>query len=133
MHAARVGLVWTWAVAGSLVALGLGYLAVANPHDPGVLMPKCPTKLLTGLDCPGCGGLRMTHDLLHGDFVGAAHSNAFLLSMIPVVVVLLWIATKARWQGRPLRVAPKVGYSILVVAIVFTVVRNLPGWPLTPA
>lgn len=114
-------------------ALGLGYLAVANPHDPGVPMLKCPTKLLTGLDCPGCGGLRMTHDLLHGDLVGAVHSNAFLLAMVPVVAVLAWRGARARWQGRPLRIAPAVGYSILAAGVVFTVVRNLPGWPLVPA
>lgn len=133
LRAARVRLAWMWAAGGSLVALGLGYLAVANPHDPSVLMPTCPTRLLTGVDCPGCGGLRMTHDLLHGDLVGAAHSNLFLLLMLPVVAVLLGVFTRARWQGRPARVAPKAGFAILALAVVFAVVRNLPGWPLTPA
>ena len=132
LRATRLRLVRGWVAAGSLVALGLGYLAIANPHDPSVVMPKCPTKLLTGLDCPGCGGLRMTHDLLHGDLVGAAHSNLFLLLMLPVVALLLWRGTRARWQGMPLRLAPAVGYAILAVALVFTVVRNLPGWPLPP-
>lgn len=132
LRAARVRLVWTWAAAGSFLALGLGYLAVANPHDPSVLMPKCPTKLLTGVDCPGCGGLRMTHDLLHGDLAGAAHSNLFLLLLLPVLAVVLGMFARARWQGRPLRFDVRAGYAILVVAIVFTVVRNLPGWPLTP-
>lgn len=133
LRAARVRLVWTWAAAGSAVALGLGYLAIANPHDPGVPMPKCPTKLLTGFDCPGCGGLRMTHDLLHGDLAGAAHSNLFLLLMLPVIAVVLGLLARARWRGRPFRVDARAGYAILVAAIVFTVVRNLPGWPLTPA
>ena len=133
LRAGRVRLLRWWAVGGSFAALGLGYLALANPHDPSVLMPTCPTKLLTGLDCPGCGGLRMTHDLLHGDLVGAAHSNVFLLAMLPVAAALLWAATRARWQGRGLRIPMGWGYSILTVAVVFTVVRNLPGWPLVPA
>lgn len=133
LRAVRGRLIGAWAAAGLLVALGLGYLLVANPHDSGVVMPKCPTKLLTGLDCPGCGGLRMTHDLLHGDLGGAAHSNLFLLLMLPVIAVLLWRATRARWQGITSRVPAAAGYSILLVAVVFAVVRNLPGWPLVPA
>lgn len=133
LRAARRRQLRWWAALALAGTLGLGYLAVANPHDPAVPMLKCPTKLVTGLDCPGCGGLRMTHDLLHGDLVSAAHSNVFLLGMIPVVAVLLWRYGRARWRGQPLRVPSAAGYALIAVALVFMVVRNLPGWPLTPA
>ena len=52
-------------LAGSLAYVGLG-----DPHRPGFLFPVCPFKALTGWNCPGCGGLRMTHDVLHGDYTG---------------------------------------------------------------
>ena len=109
LRAVRRRLLRGWAALGLVGVLGLAYLAVANPHDSSVLMPKCPTKFVTGLDCPGCGGLRMTHDLLHGDLVSAAHSNIFLLGMIPVTGVLGWRYARARWQGEPLIATGELG------------------------
>ncbi len=53
-------------------------------------MPKCLWKVATGTDCPGCGSQRMAHSLMHGDFIGAWHANAFAICMLPVVAVLLW-------------------------------------------
>ena len=58
------------------VAIGVGYLLLADPHNPSVAMPTCPTKLVTGFDCPACGGLRMAHSILHGDWARALHDNA---------------------------------------------------------
>ena len=41
-------------------------LRLRDPHDSGS-WGYCPWKLLTGLDCPGCGALRAVNDLTHGD------------------------------------------------------------------
>ncbi|MGZ6777584.1 MAG: DUF2752 domain-containing protein, partial [Mycobacterium sp.] len=49
--------------AGALLGGGLTYIGLADPHTPGFVYPACPFKLLTGLNCPACGGLRMTHDV----------------------------------------------------------------------
>lgn len=114
------------AAAIAVGAAALGYLAVVNPHDPSAAMPHCPTKLLTGLDCPLCGGLRMTHDLLHGDLGAAAHDNLFLLAALPV---LAWWLLRTRGHRAPPRAAL---WTIVVLATVWTVVRNLPVWPLHP-
>ena len=48
-------------------------------------MPKCPVKLLTGYDCPGCGFQRAFHALLHGNLWEAIHYNLFLLIAIPLL------------------------------------------------
>ena len=46
-------------------------------------MVLCPLRAWFGIDCPLCGGLRMTGSLLHGDLSAAVHYNvvafAFLL------------------------------------------------------
>jgi hypothetical protein len=113
---------------GAVLAGGLAYIGIADPHRPGFLFPACPFHLLTGWNCPACGGLRMTHDLLHGDVAAALADNAFVLVGAPLVA--LWLLVRWR-RGRPLM--PTAAILTLVVATaVWTVVRNLPGFPLVP-
>ena len=73
--------------AGTGVALAgaLGYVGARRPAQPEFGLPACPFKWLTGWNCPFCGGLRMTHDLLHGDLVASINDNVFLLVGIPVL------------------------------------------------
>ena len=35
----------------------------------------CPFKIITGIPCPGCGGIRATQCLLNGDFANALYTN----------------------------------------------------------
>lgn len=106
------------------------YIAAVDPNQPGHYLP-CPTKLLLGIDCPGCGGLRAVHSLATGDIAGAADHNLLLVVLAPVVVVAwvawLWRAmagappdASARW----IRVQQPVLVAILVLTVVFSLVRN---------
>lgn len=113
---------------GAAVAGGLAYVGLVDPHRPGSLFPPCPFKMITGWDCPACGGLRMTHDVLHGDMAAAATDNVFLLVGIPLL--LLWGVWRLR-VGRPL-VTWWAGATVLSATVGWTVVRNLPGFPLVP-
>ena len=114
--------------AGALLAGGLGYVGIADPHRRDALFPPCPFKLLTGWNCPACGGLRMTHDLLHGDLAAAVVDNVFLLVGLPALAV--WILLRWR-RGQSLMPMPAIAV-IAVAAITWTVVRNMPGFPLVP-
>ncbi|RDH75570.1 DUF2752 domain-containing protein [Mycolicibacterium moriokaense] len=121
---------WRYGALGTGALLGgaLAYVGLADPHRPGFVFPTCPFKLLTGLNCPACGGLRMTHDLLHGDLNAAVVDNVFLLVGLPAL--LAWILV--RWRtGRALFPAPAIAV-LAVLAFTWTVVRNLPGFPLVP-
>jgi hypothetical protein len=106
-------------------------LYLVNPHRHQVFFP-CPFHALTGLYCPACGGMRMVHDLLHGEFTQAFHDNALA---IPAVIIgfavwLNWMI--CRWRGRPAPARPTwVSPAIIVVLIVWTVIRNLPWAPFT--
>lgn len=113
---------------GALALGALGYIGLVDPHRPGALFPACPFKLITGWDCPFCGGLRMTHDLLHGDLSAAVVDNVFLLTALPLLAI--WWLWRHR-RGRP-AFTPPVVVLITVTALVWTVVRNLPGFPLVP-
>ena len=113
---------------GALAAGSLAYVGFGNPHSPGFLFLPCPFKTLTGWNCPACGGLRMTHDILHGDLAAAFVDNAFLLIGLPLL--LAWVLT-CRSRGKPVSTTPAF-VVIIAAAVTWTVVRNLAGFPLVP-
>ncbi|WP_083826477.1 DUF2752 domain-containing protein [Hoyosella subflava] len=124
------------AIAGLALAGGLGagcvYLWAFSPHESGSLYPPCPTKLVTGFDCPGCGALRMGHDLLRGDLAAAAHDNLFLLVLLPIAAAWgAWFWLQRR-RGRRPSLPVRSLITVVVIAVVWGVVRNLPGFPLIP-
>ena len=89
---------------------------------------KCPFKLLTGLDCPGCGGQRAVHAFLHGDIVGGLQYNPFLI----VGVLYLACALIAQYIRRPWAeivrrkiINVRVAYIYIALMIIWWVVRNL--------
>ena len=120
-------------VAVAAVAVG-GCAAIwlANPTVPGGILPVCPTKLLLGIDCPGCGSLRMIYSLLHLDLAAAVRFNAFGLV---AVALLLWAYaawTYGRLAGRQVRSWQHLRWSapvLLVVTLAWFVVRNLNFGP----
>ncbi len=119
---------YTGVATGALAIGALTYVGIADPHRPGSLFPPCPFRLLTGWNCPACGGLRMTHDLLHGDVAAAVVDNVFLLVGLPLVA--LWAIWRIR---RGERAFPLSAISVIAVAAIsWTVIRNLPGFPLVP-
>ena len=113
---------------GALAVGALTYIGLVDPHQPGALFPACPFKLLTGWNCPACGGLRMTHDLLHGNLSAAVVDNVFLLIGLPLLAV--WSVLRRRRGQRVF--TPAALIVITISAIAWTVLRNLPGFPLVP-
>ncbi len=112
----------------AIAAGALTYVGLVDPHRPGSLFPPCPFKLLTGWNCPACGGLRMTHDLLHADLAAAVVDNVYLLVGLPILAA--WVIWRLTRRQRALPVPAVV--VIAVTALVWTVLRNLPGFPLVP-
>lgn len=113
---------------GVLAAGALAYTGLVDPHQPGSLYPPCPFRLLTGWYCPACGGLRMTHDLLHGDLAAAAVDNVFVLIALPLLAIwTVWRISRGR------RVFTPAALIVMVTAtLAWTILRNLPGFPLVP-
>ncbi|MEV8564193.1 DUF2752 domain-containing protein [Streptomyces sp. NPDC051322] len=121
---------------GTLIAVGaaFGYVGSVDPNHPGHY-PVCPLLALTGIYCPGCGGLRSAHAVAHGDFRAALGDNALAVIGYGVfaVVMAVWLIRAVR--GRPTQVTlrPAYWWAIGAVILVFTVVRNLPmGSALAP-
>lgn len=103
-----------------------------NPTVPGGPIPVCPTKALFGIDCPGCGSLRMLYSLMHADVPTALRYNAVGLVAL---VLLVWaygawaygrVARRRVWSWQQHRWAALVA---LAVVCVWSVIRNLPIAP----
>jgi hypothetical protein len=85
-------------VLGGLVAVATVYVALVDPNRPGHYL-ACPIYLLTGHYCAGCGALRATHDLAHGDLAGAWAMNPLWVLVVPLLVAA-WLRWTARsWRG----------------------------------
>ena len=118
-----------WVCAGLIV---LGIIAVYLIFDPtqSDLFPKCPFMMLTGLKCPGCGSQRVIHALLNGDVAAAWHRNAFMVAMLPLIVLyLLSEIFRTRFNGlyRVLNSIWAVG-AVFVVVMLWWILRNVFGW-----
>ncbi|QEU94990.1 DUF2752 domain-containing protein [Streptomyces kanamyceticus] len=103
------------------------YVGAVDPNEPGHY-PACPLLRLTGIYCPGCGGLRSAHAFIHGDFATALGANAMAVAGYVLFAVLwtVWAIRTAR--GKPLRIelGPVQLWSVGALIAVFTLVRNLP-------
>jgi Protein of unknown function (DUF2752) len=114
--------------------LAVGALAAATATvafvdpDGGGPYPPCPSRTLFGIDCPGCGGLRGTHALLHGRLGEALDHNLLLLPTLAVlgVVLAFWLLPLVGRPARPLNPPRWAVAAGVAVAVAFTVARNLP-------
>lgn len=98
--------------------------------DPSnsIYFPKCPFKLLTSYDCPGCGSQRALHHLLHFEFAKAFALNALLVLSLPYVVFgLIYQNTslKEKWPSIQTYLFGKLAiYFWFIVILLWWIVRN---------
>jgi hypothetical protein len=116
----------------AVAAGGCALIWLADPTVPGGILPVCPTKALLGIDCPGCGSLRMIYSLLHLDVTAALRYNA--VGMV-AVLLLVWayaVWTYGRVAGRRVLSWQHMRWSApaaLAVTLTWFVVRNLGFGP----
>jgi len=121
-------------VAGLLgVQAGVGilvsYVAMGNPYHSG-FFPGCPFLAVSGFHCPGCGGLRATHELLHGNVAGALDMNPVaVLVLIPLTALglLWWTAAAAGLKVPRFRLSTTAALMLPIFLALFWVVRNIPA------
>ena len=118
---------FAWSLAGAGCAAGAAVLFYFPPEQVR-FFPRCAFNALTGLQCPGCGGLRATHQLLHGNFAVAWQLNPLVL--LGAIGGLAWVGARLVNQltGRdvlqPLRRAWLFWAGMSAIAL-FAVARNL--------
>ncbi|MFI6683538.1 DUF2752 domain-containing protein [Streptomyces sp. NPDC050485] len=116
------------------VAAAFAYVGLVDPNHPGHY-PVCPLFRLTGVYCPGCGGLRSAHDFITGHFAAAVHSNALAVAgyLLFAAGWVLWAVRSARGLPFKIMLGDRHWWIIGTVVLIFSVVRNLPfGSALAP-
>jgi Protein of unknown function (DUF2752). len=122
---------WLWSLL-SVVGLALALFAFFrfNPSEHS-FFPRCVFHSVSGWNCPGCGGQRALHHLLHGNFAAALQHNALFVVLLPLAI---WSLAQTFWNrcfG-----SPKIGlfkhhlwpWVLCITVIAFGVLRNLPGF-----
>ncbi len=121
-------------LAGAVVIAGI--LWRFNPMHHA-FYPRCALYVTTGLQCPGCGGLRAMHQLLHGNLRQALSLNPVAVLALPFAAFYSVRLMLSHWQGGtitlPFRNQPYVWAVLGGLVAGFTIARNLPigrwlGW-----
>jgi hypothetical protein len=109
-----------------MLAVGGAVLFWFDPSQHG-FYPYCYFYRTTGLLCPGCGGLRSMHQLLHGHFITAFRFNALFVASLPFLVWFGVRCTLARWKKQPApAIRPAWLWTAFALMVIFGVARNLP-------
>jgi hypothetical protein len=117
---------WLLAALGVLALFVVGMLFAFNPTDHS-FYPFCIFYRVTGWQCPGCGGLRAVHQLLHGHLMAAFRFNPLVVAALPMLVA--WAAIRRfKGPGQPVshRAMALRAWVAFVVLVAFWIVRNLP-------
>ena len=118
------------------VLIGAVYFVAQNePVAKKQYYPQCQFKENTGLDCPGCGGLRATHELTNGRIMKAFRFHPGFVLSLPIFgyLFVLWIGEWRRIGEMPVPfVQPECNRPLIVIAVLFIsfgIVRNIPIKP----
>ncbi|MEY4539104.1 MAG: hypothetical protein RLZZ306_861 [Bacteroidota bacterium] len=91
--------------------------------------PLCPFKNLTGFYCPGCGGQRAFHQILHGNLIEAFHSNLLIYLFLPFFILKISDELFDTTNSRFFLLNNEGIWIFLGFLICFTILRNLPLYP----
>lgn len=113
------------ALIAAVIVAALIVIFIFNPEKT-VWMPHCPSHMLTGYDCPGCGTLRALHALMHGDVAAAWNYNAAVFFALPVMAALA-VAPHTRPHSPLRRFADsrRTPIAVFIALVAWTVFRNL--------
>jgi hypothetical protein len=115
-----------------LGATAIGVGATVFFFNPGThgFYPVCMFHALTGLNCPGCGATRALYALLHGNLRPALKDNALFVASLAALTFwgARFILRKMRNQPATPGMPSKILRAFLVLALLFAVLRNLPGF-----
>lgn len=94
------------------------------------LFPPCHIKRLTGFNCLSCGATRSTLALIRGDIRTAVWYNPLYVVFLGWLVYLYARVVVSLFQKPYRRYVLVVDWgravAAMIVAIIFTVIRNLP-------
>lgn len=109
-----------------LIIVGLVYYFV----DPlsAEWMPKCFSKTIFGISCPGCGTQRAIHSVLKGDIVAAFFYNPLLILSVPYFLLIGVLDIKSIRVRHPKLhnaiLGQKSIWIMVSILLIYTIARN---------
>ena len=113
------------AIAAGLLA-GSGVLYTFSPTEHG-FYPICVFHALTGWQCPGCGGTRALHHLLHLHVGQALQYNALVTVLAPMALawfVYWYFAVVFRGHNPGMRIPRPIAVGLYLAVLFFAAARN---------
>lgn len=111
-----------------LIILILAFIVFLYLNKRFSFFIPCPIHHITGLHCPGCGATRMVLNLLQLNFYKAFRCNPFLFTISPFLIIY-HIIYYFKWiQDKPFKINNKIWYVLLIIAILFMILRNIPAF-----
>lgn len=115
-------------IAMVIITVTIAIFFIYKNFDPAAysFFPQCPSKLITGYDCPGCGSQRALHAILNGDIKAAFHYNAFLFIAVPFLIIYAFANFYSRKFPHLYRFvnSATVAWTCLVIIILWWILRN---------
>jgi hypothetical protein len=128
-HSARSRAATISRAAAPATLLAAGAIVLRFPPSQSAFYPQCPIYAALHLECPGCGATRALAALLHGHLNEALHYNALITLLLPFAmgyaIVCYWRLLRNesyRWPRLPTAAI----YAVATVALLFSILRNLP-------
>jgi len=114
----------------AVITAAVFFIIVLFFWDPAVLnyYPPCLFQSVTGLLCPGCGGMRGTHEILHFNFNEAYVLNPLVYVSTPLIFYSIVYFIELVVFNKQLPKVPVNSRTITIAAIVvllFWIFRNL--------
>jgi hypothetical protein len=114
----------------AVVTAAVFFIIILYFWDPEVqhYYPPCLFQTVTGLLCPGCGGMRGTHNLLHLHFLEAYHFNPLVFLSTPLIIYAFIYYIALLVFKKQLPKVPVNGMTITVVSVavlIFWILRNM--------
>ena len=107
--------------------IAIAFLFVHDPMTAGFSY-KCPVKYLTGYDCPGCGGQRAVHALLHLRIKEAIAYNPFLVIVtiyLLAVIIIQFLKGPRIEKIRHFILGQTMAWIYLSLMFIWTILRNI--------
>ena len=117
---------WRTASLAGIGAVGAWVLYTFAPTAYS-FYPTCPFRLLTGLQCPGCGTTRAVHHLLHGRVEEAFRLNPMLFVLM--AVALCAVPAIVRGEQPRFLSQPWFAWGAFFVLTGYWIIRNTPLYP----
>lgn len=113
-----------------IATIVLATVYLVNPVS-SELAPKCPFKLITGLNCPACGIQRFLHALFNGHVAEAIGYNYYLVYALPYATLFAveWLMPRGVARDR-LAAVIEHRYAVwfyVVTFMIWFIVRNVLG------